>query len=116
MPPTTTPFTTSWRKKLTGVIAPAPPRSRVVLHRDQTDGRPHLGLAPVLVPDVGLDLQLLEARVVESLDDVAVTLLDEATAHLAGPRQLVVVGVELLVEGDEPADLGHPGEVAVHPA
>src|SRR5436309_8070115 len=117
MPPTTTPLATSWRKKLTGAprararLRPSP----VVLRRDQADGGADLGLAPVLVPDLRLDLQLLEARLVQGLDDVAVTLLDEAAPHLARPRQLVVVGVELLVEGHEPPDLRHPGEVPVDP-
>src|SRR6266702_6112971 len=48
------------------------------------------------------------------LDHVAVLREDRRAADLLGPRQLVIVGVELLVEQGEPADSGDGGEVLVH--
>ena len=61
-------------------------------------------LAAVLERHLGRDVGLLRA-VVERLDQRAVALGDEAAAHLLGAGQLAVVGVELLVQDQEAADL-----------
>ena len=57
--------------------------------------------------------------VVERVDQRRVLLADEAAAHLARARELVVVGVELLVQDQEAVDLrvgelGLAREVGVH--
>src|SRR6516225_8944513 len=114
MPPTTTPLTTSWRKKLTGGAPGGVGRRRSrVLHRHQAHGGADLRLAAIFVADVGLDLQLFQTRVVEGVDDLPVALRHEAAPDLAGPRQLVVVRVQLLVERDETSDLRDLREVPV---
>src|SRR6266852_1497084 len=51
---------------------------------------------------------------VHLLDHVVVLREDRRAADLLGPRELVVVGVQLLVEEREPADPGDGGEVLVH--
>ena len=67
----------------------------------------HLGLdhagAAVLEGHLGLDRDLVGAGV-ERLDQGPVALVDHAAAHLAGPGQLAVVGIELLVEQQEARD------------
>ena len=50
---------------------------------------------------------------IDRLDDVAVLLVDDAAAHLAGAGQLVVVGVQLLVEQQEVAMRCAAGRVAL---
>src|SRR4051794_13696150 len=60
-------------------------------------------LAPVLERDLALDTNGGGARV-DRLDQRRVTLVDHLAAHLAGSRQLAVVGVELLVEEQEACD------------
>src|SRR2546426_7239793 len=54
-------------------------------------------------------------RRVQVLDHVLVLDQDRRAADLLRPRQLIVVGVELLVEQGEPADPGHAGEALVDP-
>ena len=80
---------------------------------------PHGAGAAVLVGDLGLDLHDVALRV-ERLDQRRVLLGDEAPAHLARAGDLLVVGVELLVQQEEPADLrarelGLAEEAPVHP-
>jgi hypothetical protein len=43
---------------------------------------------------------------VEGVHQLPVPLADEPAPHLAGPGELAVVGIELLVEDEEPPDLG----------
>src|SRR4026209_2848558 len=52
---------------------------------------------------------------VEPVDHVAVLAEDGRAPHLVGPRQLVVVGVQLLVEQREGVDPGRRAQVLVHP-
>src|SRR2546425_1641691 len=52
---------------------------------------------------------------VEPVDHVAVLAQDRRAPDLVGPRQLVVVGVQLLVEQREGMDPGRPRQVLVHP-
>src|SRR2546428_3376897 len=85
-----------------------PPRSPHGLRRtDLADA--HVGAdgprAPVLVGDLRLDLRAV-AVAVEGLDEGRVLLADVAAAHLTRPRDLLVVGVELLVQDQELPDLG----------
>src|SRR5262249_44053380 len=61
-------------------------------------------LAAVLEGHFGADMRRLRA-VVERLDQRAVTLGDEAAAHLARARKLAVVGVEQLGQHEEAPDL-----------
>ena len=61
-------------------------------------------LGAILERDFGVDLDLVRIRI-NGVDDVGVFLVDDAAAHLAGSRQLTVVGIELLVEEDEFAQL-----------
>src|SRR6266704_2390056 len=42
---------------------------------------------------------------IERLDEALIALGDDPAAHLAGAGQLAVIGVELLVQDEEPADL-----------
>src|ERR1700676_5660509 len=62
-------------------------------------------LAAVLEGDLGRDLRALAARI-ERVDQRLESLADEAPAHLAGARELAVIRVELLVQDQEPVDLG----------
>src|SRR5258708_3967882 len=61
-------------------------------------------LAAVLKGDLGLDMRAV-APAIERLDQRLVALADEAPPHLAGARQLAVVGIELLVQDEEAVDL-----------
>src|SRR5690242_6582235 len=75
-------------------------------------------LAPVLEGDLGLDLDARRLRI-ERLDEFAIALADEAAPHLARPRQLAVIGVELLMQDEKAPDLRAGerrlrGEGAVH--
>src|SRR5436190_20913855 len=84
---------------------------------DREVGRDHAA-APVLVLDLHLDVRAL-AAVVERGHQRAVLLGDRAAPHLAGARQLAIVGVELLVQDEEAMDLraGELGllrEIRVH--
>src|SRR5258707_11596080 len=54
-----------------------------------------LACAPVLVAHLRLDVHAL-AAVVQRRDERRILFSDEAPAHLARPRQLFVVGIELL--------------------
>src|SRR3954468_17712595 len=78
--------------------------------------RDHAG-APVLEAHLRLDEAVRPARI-QRVDERGVFLGDVAPPHLARARELAVVGVELLVQDDEPPDLrvgelGIAGEVAV---
>ena len=66
-------------------------------------GREHAGTA-VLEGDLGFDVLAVEIGV-ERVDQYFVTLADRAAANLARTRQLAVVGVELLVQDEEPVNL-----------
>src|SRR5260370_25064920 len=75
-------------------------------------------VAPVLVFNLRLDVPRLPAGI-EGLDQRRVLLCDEAPPHLAGASELLVVGVELLVQEQEAmdlriGDLRLAGEVGVH--
>ena len=67
----------------------------------------HLGVDPtgaaVLEGHLGRHRDRALVRV-EGLDQRPVALVDHAAAHLAGPGQLAVVGVQLLVEQEKAAD------------
>src|SRR5690242_5621534 len=63
-----------------------------------------VALAPVLEGHLRLDPGARRLRV-ERLDERAVALADEAAPHLARPRQLAVIGIELLVQDEEALDL-----------
>src|SRR5215218_5917549 len=63
-----------------------------------------LGLASVLVRHDALDRDGLGAGVVEGADGVRIAVLDRPPPYLARSRQLLVVGVELLVQEDEAPD------------
>src|SRR3989454_10667254 len=73
---------------------------------------------PVLVAHLSLDMHGL-AAVVKGGDQRGVLFADVAPAHLARARELLVVGVELLVQDDEAvdlriSDLGFLREVGIH--
>src|SRR5690242_2600403 len=51
--------------------------------------------------------------VVNRIDDWRVSLLDDVAADFPGPSNFAVVGVEFLVQADEPANLLSGGEGAV---
>src|SRR3954464_6956023 len=63
-----------------------------------------LARAAVLVAHLRLDMHAL-AAVVQRGDERRVLFSDEAPAHLARARQLLVVGIELLVQDEEAMDL-----------
>src|SRR5437762_11346911 len=69
-----------------------------------TDVGPDRTRAAVLVGHLGLDLGAV-ALAVERLDEGLVLARDVAAAHLAGPGDLLVVRIELLVQDQEPPDL-----------
>src|SRR5581483_8511561 len=68
----------------------------------------------VLVGHHALDLDL-GRTVGQGVDDRRVALVDDAAAHLAGAGDLVVVGVELLVEEHEAPDPHALGQILVGP-
>src|SRR3989442_14167298 len=76
------------------------------------EGHTHDRRLPCLVPHLGLD-EDLRALAVEARDEIRVALLDESAPHLARAGELLVVRVELLVQEDEPDDLGRARELAV---
>src|SRR3990172_1505988 len=81
-------------------------------------GRERAG-APVLVAYLRLDVHVFAAAV-ERLHQGGVLLGDEPPPHLARARELLVVGIEILVQDQETVDLGVGelgilGEVGVHP-
>ena len=88
----------------------ARPTAREGRHVDDLQRRRHLAGAAVLELHLGLDV-LLALAAVERVDQHLVALGDEAAADLARARQLAVVGVELLVQDQEAADLA-AGELA----
>src|SRR5262249_15545004 len=61
-------------------------------------------LAPVLEDDVTFDARALGAAI-KRVDERIEALADDAPAHLARPRQLAVVRVELFMEDEEAAEL-----------
>src|SRR6059058_6602055 len=95
MLPTTRPLSASWRKNSTLGSARA----------QLADGEigPYVGRLPILEADGGVDRDVARLAV-QGRDDRLVALLDEGAADLAGPRQLLVVRVQLLVEEHELAD------------
>src|SRR6202035_3813499 len=99
----------------------APRRRRARCRCDVGVADPELGAdraaAAVLEGHLALDMPGLGARI-ERLDEAPIALGDDAAAHLAGAPELAVIGVELLVQDEEAADLrggkgGHAGKVAV---
>src|SRR3954465_1724635 len=60
--------------------------------------------AAVLIAHLRLDVHAL-AAVVQRRDERRIFFSDEAPAHLARARQLLVVGIELLVQDQEAMDL-----------
>src|SRR5690349_3653524 len=58
-------------------------------------------LATVLERDLGLD-EAVRVVAVQRIDQRSVALADEAAPDLAGAGQLTVVGIELLVQHEEP--------------
>ena len=77
----------------------------------------HHALAAVLERHLGLDMARAASEYSASIRR-RVALGDDAAAHLAGAGQLAVVGVELLVQDQEPVDLRRRevrlgGEIAV---
>src|SRR5690348_13353304 len=102
----------------TCLAQPFHPRLRRRLGRvADLDLGPERALPPVLEGDLALDARRRGVGV-ERVDERPVALADEAAPHLAGARQLAVVGVELLRQQQEAADLRagevrFPGEVAV---
>src|SRR5436305_693169 len=74
--------------------------------------------APVLIAHLRLDVHAL-AAVVQRRDERRIFFPDEAPAHLARARQLLVVGIELLVQDQEAmdlrvGDLGLLREIGIH--
>src|SRR5947209_10347339 len=74
-------------------------------HGVDAEGHTYDRRLPRLVPHLGLD-EDLRALAVEARDEIRVTLLDESAPHLARAGELLVVRIELLVQEDEPDDLG----------
>src|SRR6187455_3246061 len=74
-------------------------RRRERLRVGDDEVRRDLAGAAVLEPDLRLDV-LDRPAAVERVDEHRVLVRDEAAAHLARARQLVVVGIELLVQHD----------------
>src|SRR5512143_1388759 len=101
MLPTTSPLMMSWSRYWDVMSASS--------QFPYGEGRPDAGRLAVLVLDHGVDRERRLIRV-HSLDDVPVPVPDEGAADLARPGQLVVVGVELLVQEQEPVDPGRRGE------
>src|SRR5215471_18770691 len=79
------------------------------LHILDTRSRLDRGLPPILVGDGGGQLYL-GAAAVEGVDHRGVLLRHEAAAHLAGACHLRVVGLEILGEEEEAADLRAVGQ------
>src|ERR1700704_3853680 len=82
-----------------------PRRSRAVglrLHDSQV--RRYRAGSPVLEPDLGLD-ELGGLARIEGVDQHGVLLPDQSAAHLSRARELVVVGVEFLVQYQEAVHL-----------
>src|SRR2546429_979154 len=61
--------------------------------------------APIFVLHLCLDVHAVRA-LVQGVHQRAISLPNVAAPHLARARQLAVVGVELLVQDEEAADLG----------
>src|SRR5262245_17421803 len=108
--PTMRPLTRSWTRSSVFMAAlPFSFRGREGVRRlarrevyDREGGADALSGA-VLEADDRVDVDGRSASV-DGADDVVVFLGNDAAAHLAGPGELVVVGVELLVEEKEPGD------------
>ena len=83
-----------------------------VVHIGDRDRRAQHRLAAVLVGDRGADLDRVGAAV-ERLDDRGVFLGDKAAADLARAGDLVVVGVEFLVEHEKTPDPDRIGQAGV---
>src|SRR5437773_7406101 len=100
MSPISSPFDISRKKK------PSSSGTRGHLRVDVFHPHARLegGLAAVLVGDGGRELHVVAARV-ERVDDRLVLLGHEASPHLAGARHLGVVGLEVLGQEQEPANL-----------
>ncbi len=75
------------------------------------EARGDVAFAAVLKGDQGVDFDPVEARI-ERREQFAVALGDDGPAHLSGPGELAVVGVELLVENQKPPDL-RAGELGI---
>src|SRR5678815_3167631 len=78
---------------------------------DDLQGRGDLADATVLEADRGFD-ELLGLARIQRVDQHVIAFADEAAPDLRRARQLAVVGVELLVQDQEPADLA-AGELVV---
>src|SRR6188508_3035723 len=98
------------RRAVIGRSRCAPDR-REGLGVDDLQRRRDLADATVLEADGGLD-ELLGLARIEGIDQHVVALADEAAPDLRRARQLAVVGVELLVQDQEAADLA-AGELLV---
>jgi hypothetical protein len=70
----------------------------------KTAASAHLALAAVLEGDLGLDAARRIAGI-ERLHQRLVSLGNDPPAHLARAGQFAVIGIELLVQDQEPADL-----------
>src|SRR6185369_3162079 len=69
-----------------------------------SDVRRHYAASAILELHRCLDVLLLKSAV-ESVDQHCVLLVDEAPPYLVGSRQLIIVGVEFLVQDQVAADL-----------
>src|SRR5438105_6921370 len=94
------PSTSSRGPAAPAVTTRTSPRDRLL----DADVGPDGGRAAVLVGHLGFDLRPV-ARAVERLDQGLVLAGDVAATDLARARDLLVVGVELLVQDQEPPDL-----------
>src|SRR3546814_11909553 len=77
---------------------------RLDIHVDDLQVGFQHALAAVLEGDLGLDVGRADSGV-ERLDQRPIALRDKAAAHLPGACQLTVVGVQLLVQHQEAANL-----------
>src|SRR5680860_428899 len=84
---------------------------RIHVEDPQTDLTINRG--PVLIGDRAGDRDAFRSRRVERADQSRVTGGDRSTTDLSGPRDLVVVWIELLVQDEEPLHTGAGREVLV---
>src|SRR5574343_572461 len=74
------------------------------LHIDDLEVGGYLAATPILELDLGFDVLVALARI-EGIDQHLVFFRDEIAAHLASMGQLVIIGVQFLVQDEEAMDL-----------
>src|SRR5713226_7446114 len=107
-PPTAMPVMISWSMNTRLSLIPLPGR---VAPAEDANGRRSLVRGQGSSAPAGGDVLPLR---VQLPDHVLVLHEDSPTADLLGPRELAIVGVQLLGEQREPANPSAGGEILVH--